>query len=81
MTEKPKVNAAALAKLYNMNVSSVYKSVKSGRIPAYVVGPKLGALRFDLDEVGEALRRPASNGKQNGEAVLVGQDGEMTESK
>jgi len=52
------VDAAELAKHLGQAKSSIYRLHKRGLIPAYAAGPNLHGLRFDLDEVKEALRRP-----------------------
>lgn len=53
------VDAMALAKHLGQAKSSIYRLAKSGKIPSYAAGPNLHGLRFDLDEVKAALRRPA----------------------
>jgi predicted DNA-binding transcriptional regulator AlpA len=53
------IDAAQLAKHLGQAKSSIYRLHKRGVIPAYAAGPNLHGLRFDLNEVKEALRRPA----------------------
>ena len=53
------VDATTLAEKLGQAKSSVYRLAKDGRIPAYQAGPKLSGLRFDVDEVLAALRRPS----------------------
>jgi hypothetical protein len=53
------IDAAKLAEHLGQAKSSIYRLAKRGVIPAYSAGPNLRGLRFDLNEVKEALRRPA----------------------
>jgi hypothetical protein len=55
------VDAAELAKQLGQAKSSIYRLHKRGIIPAYSAGPNLRGLRFDIAEVKDALRRPASH--------------------
>ena len=52
------LKAGPLGKRLNMATGSIYKLAKSGQIPSYRCGPKLHGLRFNLDEVKAALKRP-----------------------
>ncbi len=54
------VRARVVAKDIDAAISSVYRAAKTGKIPSYNVGPKKGGVRFDLEEVREALRRPVN---------------------
>ena len=63
MTERLTVKAPKVAETFDMAVSSVYRLAKAYRIPTYKVGPKMTGLRFVLDEVREALRRPVNGQK------------------
>ena len=54
------IDATELAKQLGQAKSSIYRLRKRGIIPAYSAGPNLRGLRFDLAEVRDALRRPAS---------------------
>ncbi|OAI47500.1 hypothetical protein AYO43_04405 [Nitrospira sp. SCGC AG-212-E16] len=54
------VDATELAKQLGQAKSSIYRLHKRGIIPAYSTGPNLRGLRFDIAEVKDALRRPAS---------------------
>ena len=69
MTERKKVKAPIVAETFDMVVSSVYRLAKAGRIPTYKVGPKMTGLRFDLDEVREALHCPVNGHKDARGAV------------
>ena len=53
------VDAAELAKQLGQAKSSIYRLHKRGVMPAYAAGPNLRGLRFDVEEVRDALRRPA----------------------
>ncbi len=57
------VRARVVAKDIDAAISSVYRAAKTGKIPSYNVGPKQGGVRFDLEEVREALRRPVNGQK------------------
>ncbi len=52
------VKARVIASIFNEALSSVYRAAKTGEIPSYNVGPKRGGVRFNIEEVREALRRP-----------------------
>ncbi len=43
---------------------TLYKLARQGQIPYYRVGPKLTGVRFVVQEVMQALRRPVSNEKK-----------------
>jgi hypothetical protein len=60
------IDAAELAKHLGQAKSSIYRLHKRGVIPAYSAGPNLHGIRFDLNEVKEALRRPATNPYEHG---------------
>jgi hypothetical protein len=53
------VDATELARQLGQAKSSIYRLHKRGLIPAYAAGPHLRGLRFDVNEVKAALRRPA----------------------
>lgn len=59
------VTARVVSEAMGMAQSQVYRLAKrgmnNGGIPSYQVGEKRGGVRFDLREVREALRRPASH--------------------
>ncbi len=63
LPERPRVRAPIIAKILAMGVSSVYRLAKAGLIPSHSAGPKLKGVRFDLEEVKEALRRPVNGHK------------------
>jgi predicted DNA-binding transcriptional regulator AlpA len=58
------VDADTLAKKLGQATSSIYRLAKSGAIPSFKAGPRDRGLRFDLQEVKEALRRPAKEQAQ-----------------
>ena len=64
------IDAAELAKHLGQAKSSIYRLHKRGVIPAYAAGPNLRGLRFDLNEVKEALRRPARTSHESGTEAL-----------
>lgn len=51
------VRARVVSEAMGMAQSQVYRLAKSGQIPSYQVGEKKGGVRFDLQEVRQALRR------------------------
>ncbi len=55
----PLVTAAELAEHLAMSTGSVYKMASARKIRSYAGGPRLGGVRFNLQEVLEDLRRPA----------------------
>jgi len=59
VTSTPLIDAAELARRLGQAKSSIYRLHKRGLIPAYAAGQNLHGLRFDLNEVKAALRRPA----------------------
>jgi hypothetical protein len=59
MSDTVLVDATTLAQRLGQAKSSIYRLHKRGVIPAYAAGPNLRGLRFDLEEVKQALRRPA----------------------
>lgn len=62
MTNKRLVKASILEADYGIPRGSVYKLARNGLIPCYKVGPKLSGVRFVVEEVLEALRRPSGEG-------------------
>lgn len=50
---EPLATVEAVAKAYNVSPRTVYRLAKAEKIPAYRVGR---SIRFNLREVGEALR-------------------------
>jgi predicted DNA-binding transcriptional regulator AlpA len=59
LTMESLVTARVVSKQMGMAQSQVYRLAKQRVIPSYTVGARRGAVRFDLREVKEALRRPA----------------------
>lgn len=55
------VTARVVSEAMGMAASQVYRLAKLKKIPSFLVGEKKGGVRFDLREVREALRRPASH--------------------
>ena len=51
------LTARQLAEHLGMSLGSVYKLAQDGSIPSYCAGRKRHGVRFDLDEVRQALRR------------------------
>lgn len=58
MSQNVLVNAEELARQLGQAKSSIYRLASRGVIPAYSAGPHLRGLRFDVEEVKAALRRP-----------------------
>jgi predicted DNA-binding transcriptional regulator AlpA len=54
------VDADTLARKLGQATSSIYRLAKSGAIPSFKAGPRGRGVRFDLQEVKKALRRPAA---------------------
>jgi len=54
------VTARVVGEAMGMAASQVYRLSARGKIRSYLVGEKKGGVRFDLREVREDLRRPAS---------------------
>lgn len=63
MTDQALVTASALEELQILKKGTAYRMAKQGHIPSYLVGPKGRGIRFRVDEVLEALRRPAPGGQ------------------
>ena len=51
------VTARVVSEALGMAQSQVYRLSATGNIPSYLVGAKRGGVRFDLNEVRQALRR------------------------
>ena len=51
------VNATECASLLRITTGSLYKMAREGLVPCYRVGQQQRSLRFDLDEVREALKQ------------------------
>ena len=51
------VTARVVAERLAMAQSQVYRLARTGAIPSFSVGVKRGGVRFDLNEVRQALRR------------------------
>ena len=51
------VKARIVSEALGMAQSQVYRLARSGAIPSFSVGAKRGGVRFDLNEVRQALRR------------------------
>lgn len=54
-SEKKLLKASDLAKRFNCSKSGIYKLAAGGKIPHVKLG---GSVRFDFEEVREALHRP-----------------------
>lgn len=53
------VKAKEAATALGMGIGSLYRLARTGKLcGVYSVGPKLGGLRFDLEEIRLSLRRP-----------------------
>ena len=63
MTDKRLVKASILEADYGIPRGSVYKLARTGMIPCYKVGPKRTGVRFIVEEVLSALRRPEVRGE------------------
>ena len=63
MTNKRLVKASTLEADYGIPRGTVYKLARTGIIPCYKVGPKRTGVRFVVDEVLFALRRPEDRQK------------------
>ena len=59
MTEQGLITAAGLEQRNILKKGTAYRMAKEGQIPSYLVGPKGRGIRFRVDEVLTALRRPA----------------------
>jgi len=51
------VTARVVSEALGMAQSQVYRLSRAGAIPSFSVGAKRGGVRFDLNEVRQALRR------------------------
>jgi predicted DNA-binding transcriptional regulator AlpA len=58
------VTAKVVSEAMGMAPSQVYRLAKLSKIPSFQIGEKKGGVRFDLREVREALRRPATGEAQ-----------------
>ena len=54
----PLLTAAEVAEHLAMSTGSIYKMASAWKIRSYAGGPRLGGVRFNLQEVLEDLRRP-----------------------
>jgi len=61
MVQPELVAAAVLEERGILKRGTAYRMVKAGKIPHYVVGMRTRGIRFMVDEVLAALRRPASH--------------------
>lgn len=57
MESESLVDAGTLARKLGQATSSIYRLAKSGAIPSFKAGPRGRGVRFDLNEVRQALRR------------------------
>ena len=57
--ERELVSAVVLEEHGILSKETAYRMAKAGRIPSYSVGAKGGGVRFRIEEVLAALRRPA----------------------
>lgn len=51
------LSAAECASLLRISTGSLYKMAREGLVPCYRVGQQQRGLRFDVDEVREALKQ------------------------
>jgi predicted DNA-binding transcriptional regulator AlpA len=58
------LTAAELEALTGVPRSTWWALAKSGRVPHFRVGRRLGGVRFEPDEALQALRRPARNDQE-----------------
>lgn len=63
MTNQGLVTAAGLEQQHILKKGTAYRMAKEGQIPSYLVGSKGRGIRFRVDEVLAALRRPVALGK------------------
>jgi len=63
------VDVSTAAKRLAMTRSSIYRLVKLGRIPSFCAGPLQTGIRLDIEEVREALRRPAHSPQSTGSPI------------
>ena len=61
MTGKKLVTAATQEWECEIPRGSAYRMAERGVIPAYMTGPKQSGIRFQIDEVLDALRRPVKS--------------------
>ena len=61
MTDCELVTAAGLERRKVLKKGTAYRMAKDGQIPCYLVGPKGRGIRFRVEEVLTALRRPAKD--------------------
>ena len=54
------VSASALARMGILPRGTAYRMARAGRLPSYSVGEKGHGVRFRVDEVLAALRRPTA---------------------
>jgi hypothetical protein len=66
MAEQGLVTAAGLEERGILKRGTAYRMGKLGLIPCSYVGPKRKGVRFNVDEVLKALRRPAETEKPKG---------------
>jgi hypothetical protein len=64
MVDHELVTAAGLERRNILKRATAYKMAQKGQIPYFVVGTKGRGVRFDVEEVLAALRRPVPAGKQ-----------------
>ena len=57
--DKRLVDAGTLEKEHAIPKGTSYRLARSGLIPSYRIGPRLHGVRFIVEEVLDALRRPA----------------------
>jgi excisionase family DNA binding protein len=63
MTDQALVTASGLEERGILKKGTAYRMAKQGHIPSYAVGSKGRGIRFQVDEVLAALRRPAVGGQ------------------
>ena len=64
--ERELVSAATLEERVTLPKGTAYRMAKAGLIPSYTVGVKGRGVRFKIDEVLAALRRPVVADGQGG---------------
>lgn len=67
------VTAAALEGRGILPKGTAYKMAKAGQLPSYAVGTRGRGVRFRVEEVLEALRRPLTGGSDRGLRSQVGE--------
>lgn len=59
-SENRLVTASEIERMGVLRKGTAYRMAKVGKLPHYVVGTRTRGIRFNVDEVLAALRRPSS---------------------